>query len=270
MIALAATAFIAVPAFATSTAIVSMDGILASFTSGSGELINLAPFGRADNTNVDIYSTDTLSNGGSRVFSQSGKTSASIEIDGTVSQSIFTGTSRYISASTSNAVFSLTYGLASASEILSLSAHSSVTLSTKYEISTNTTNAGELASAYIWLTAQPYEIVSWLGPNFGVISYGNLTTQNGNVFDTASRASAQAADGMGDNSNGTLYRNVINNSDTTVNYLIFSEVDVRTSANNALPMSPVANVPEPETYAMLLAGLGLIGATVRRRKAKQG
>ena len=28
-------------------------------------------------------------------------------------------------------------------------------------------------------------------------------------------------------------------------------------------------VPEPETYAMLLAGLGLIGAVARRRQAKQ-
>ena len=28
----------------------------------------------------------------------------------------------------------------------------------------------------------------------------------------------------------------------------------------------VAAVPEPETYAMLLAGLGLIGFTARRRK----
>jgi len=28
-----------------------------------------------------------------------------------------------------------------------------------------------------------------------------------------------------------------------------------------------APVPEPETYAMLLAGLGLIGAVSRRRKA---
>jgi hypothetical protein len=29
----------------------------------------------------------------------------------------------------------------------------------------------------------------------------------------------------------------------------------------------VAVVPEPETYAMLLAGLGLMGAIVRRRKS---
>ncbi len=32
----------------------------------------------------------------------------------------------------------------------------------------------------------------------------------------------------------------------------------------------VAAVPEPETYAMLLAGLGMMGAIARRRKSKQG
>jgi hypothetical protein len=33
-------------------------------------------------------------------------------------------------------------------------------------------------------------------------------------------------------------------------------------------LSPVvAAVPEPESYAMLLAGLGLVGAIVRRRKS---
>ncbi|MBK6854893.1 MAG: PEP-CTERM sorting domain-containing protein [Burkholderiales bacterium] len=33
---------------------------------------------------------------------------------------------------------------------------------------------------------------------------------------------------------------------------------------------PSAPVPEPETYAMLLAGLGALGFMGRRRKAKQG
>jgi hypothetical protein len=33
----------------------------------------------------------------------------------------------------------------------------------------------------------------------------------------------------------------------------------------ALPFAPLAAVPEPETYAMLLAGLGMIGCVVRRR-----
>ena len=31
----------------------------------------------------------------------------------------------------------------------------------------------------------------------------------------------------------------------------------------------VTSVPEPETYAMLLAGLGVMGAVARRRKAPQ-
>lgn len=38
---------------------------------------------------------------------------------------------------------------------------------------------------------------------------------------------------------------------------------------NALAYSSISAVPEPETYAMLLAGLGLMGAAVKRRKAIQ-
>jgi len=32
-------------------------------------------------------------------------------------------------------------------------------------------------------------------------------------------------------------------------------------------LSEVAPVPEPETYALMLAGLGLVGVVARRRKA---
>ena len=58
---------------------------------------------------------------------------------------------------------------------------------------------------------------------------------------------------------------------------------IRTSATNYIPgnfglINGYADnaagfataVPEPETYAMLLAGLGMIGTIIRRRKAKQG
>ncbi len=38
--------------------------------------------------------------------------------------------------------------------------------------------------------------------------------------------------------------------------------------NNVDNISLIAAVPEPETYAMLLAGLGLVGAATRRRNGK--
>ena len=41
------------------------------------------------------------------------------------------------------------------------------------------------------------------------------------------------------------------------------------SAVGAFSLSSVTAVPEPETYALMLAGLGLMGVIARRRKAKQ-
>ncbi len=41
-----------------------------------------------------------------------------------------------------------------------------------------------------------------------------------------------------------------------------------TSGGASINFSPLTPVPEPETYAMLLAGLGLIGGIARRRKQK--
>lgn len=38
----------------------------------------------------------------------------------------------------------------------------------------------------------------------------------------------------------------------------------------SVDLAPLAPIPEPETYAMLLAGLGLVSAMVRRRRANAG
>ncbi len=52
--------------------------------------------------------------------------------------------------------------------------------------------------------------------------------------------------------------------------LIFSALGTSNSYGGSLDnVSVTAAVPEPETYALLLAGLGLMGTIVRRRKANQ-
>lgn len=53
----------------------------------------------------------------------------------------------------------------------------------------------------------------------------------------------------------TVYGNLRNGSNNHLN-----------AFNNWLSFTPPPPVPEPETYAMMLAGLGLIGSIVRRRK----
>lgn len=40
-------------------------------------------------------------------------------------------------------------------------------------------------------------------------------------------------------------------------------------ASNAVAFAPVTAVPEPETFAMMLAGLGMVGTIIRRRRNSQ-
>jgi hypothetical protein len=61
--------------------------------------------------------------------------------------------------------------------------------------------------------------------------------------------------------------------DVTMNFsysgwpLVVGDSPIRTLAYWSV--SPVTAVPEPETYALMLAGIGLMGAVARPRKAKQ-
>lgn len=60
---------------------------------------------------------------------------------------------------------------------------------------------------------------------------------------------------------GTVYFNAVGTSTQKITRMVF------TSGNNAFETDnfAVSAVPEPETYAMLLAGLGLMGTIIRRR-----
>jgi hypothetical protein len=64
------------------------------------------------------------------------------------------------------------------------------------------------------------------------------------------------------------YTGLVNLSGTSD--LIFTAMGTSNSYGASLDnVSVTAAVPEPETYALLLAGLGLMGTIVRRRKANQ-
>ena len=65
----------------------------------------------------------------------------------------------------------------------------------------------------------------------------------------------------------TLAANGINGAGTyQLTFVAFDALNNASTAFSTLTLSDVAPVPEPETYAMLLAGLGLLGFVARRRK----
>jgi hypothetical protein len=59
---------------------------------------------------------------------------------------------------------------------------------------------------------------------------------------------------------------VLYTADTTYGMSTASVIDGSTA--NTLTYSPALPVPEPESYGMMLAGLGLMGFVVRRRTTK--
>jgi hypothetical protein len=69
--------------------------------------------------------------------------------------------------------------------------------------------------------------------------------------------------------NSNLGKSITFGGSTTAGYAQFFGYRFTAGKPAILSMSAINPVPEPETYAMLLVGLGLIGATVRRRKGIQ-
>jgi len=111
------------------------------------------------------------------------------------------------------------------------------------------------------------------GDIIGVLGYDGLL--GGPFGRTPYRdAAGPYATVIGDDLNVTL--NSLKFSDTGAanpasdDFTISSEADEPTgSIGMTYHVGTVAAVPEPETYAMLLAGLGLLGFAARRRKQKE-
>lgn len=97
-----------------------------------------------------------------------------------------------------------------------------------------------------------------LGNNAGgLLNFNNAGTVANNTF----------ASGLNFMRIDALATGVLKSTYTTY-AVATSDVKVYLDSANALHIAAVAAVPEPETYAMLMAGLGLMGAIARRRNKK--
>lgn len=127
-----------------------------------------------------------------------------------------------------------------------------------------------------YLNKPSYEGYSdWRLPTGGELSYlfvtdlGNKANQS--VLNTVGDTAEQMANlALFSNVKGTAYWSGTDGGSNTAFYFYGGSLG-NYGVNNkfyAVAVRDVSPIPEPETYALMLAGLALVGAAARRRKAK--
>jgi hypothetical protein len=106
-------------------------------------------------------------------------------------------------------------------------------------------------------------------PGSGPTLNGNAPFSSGNAVDVASRFFAVTR--SGNNASSRVTVDLFNNPDAPAiegSFLLSSGLTSR-AANSGYSLSyALAPVPEPQTYALMLAGLGALSAVARRRKGR--
>ena len=128
-------------------------------------------------------------------------------------------------------------------------------------------------SGCVVLPAKP-DVGNFTGNNTSTYNSGFDIDFSSNVTGASFRfASNGGTFGFAAYNGATLVDSFSANGSAWGNYgfenLTFNRIHVSSPSALLIDNLSVTAVPEPETYAMLLAGLGVMGAVVRRRKAKQ-
>jgi hypothetical protein len=151
-----------------------------------------------------------------------------------------------------------------------------------------TLDSGTASNWSFWLAAQGKTAGEWvqvdLGSNFNISNVTLFDTHNRSYNDRGTNEFSISLSTDGNNfqnvaSDSFSYSEWVNQTAKSVDiapsvgrYVRFNVVSPYGGQSAGLAemqvYGSVAAVPEPETYAMLLAGLGLMGTIARRRKAK--
>lgn len=133
-------------------------------------------------------------------------------------------------------------------------------------------STGAFSQEYLFVTGSAYS------PNSGSITVSSLTSLfsdlNLSIFDTGAKpifaiGSSQAGVNLSSKFSDKDFASDL--SPSTTYRLLVSGVSLQDGASYGIRgvfVQSISPVPEPETYSMLLAGLGLIGAITLRRVRK--